>query len=317
MNMKVKTVALASLLAVIFGSSSLLAASETAASSTLPVVVTTTWLADHLKDPGLVVLHIGPLDSYKEGHIPGARIASLRKLMRVDEAGLRDEMPPSEEIARNLSELGINRESQVVTYFAKDDGMGFWAVARYLLTLEHVGMAGRVAYLDGGLPKWIAENRPISTEETAIAATSLTVKAVDDVLVNSQWLSARLGKPGITIVDGRPEAGYSGVAGEWARLGHIAGAVNIPFADLLAKEPPCLLKTAAELTDLFKKAGVKAGDTVVVYCGTGIWASFPYLAARYLGYQARLYDGSFQEWSANESLPVAGPEKSGDSDHKK
>ncbi len=105
-------------------------------------------------------------------------------------------------------------------------------------------------------------------------------------------------------MDGRPAEGYSGLAGHWARLGHIPGAGNIPFFTLLAEEPPYLLKSREELADMFRAAGVQPGDTVVVYCGTGLWASLPYLAARYLDYDVRLYDGSFQEWSATEDLPV-------------
>ncbi|UCC45151.1 MAG: hypothetical protein JSU65_04350, partial [Candidatus Zixiibacteriota bacterium] len=72
-------------------------------------------------------------------------------------------------------------------------------------------------------------------------------------------------------------------------------------------EPPYLLKSREKLSDMFREAGANPGDTVVVYCGTGLWASLPYLAARYLNYEVRLYDGSFQEWAAAESLPVVAP----------
>jgi thiosulfate/3-mercaptopyruvate sulfurtransferase len=311
--MKLKATIFASLLIFLVCSSSVLAAPEATASSIMPPVVTTTWLAEHHDDPGLIILHIGPPDSYQEKHIPGARSASLRKMIRVNEAGIRDEMIPVEEISKALSELGIGNESRIVIYFADENGA--WAVARYLLTLEYVGMSGRVAHLDGGLPKWVTEKHPVSSEVPSVETSNLVVKIAPNVLVDTKWLSARIEKPGISVLDGRPAEGYSGLAGEWDRLGHIPGAVNIPFFTLLAEDPPYLLKSKEELAKMFREVGVKAGDTVIAYCGTGLWASFPYLAARYLGYETRLYDGSYQEWSATENLPIVAPATRGDSDN--
>jgi len=310
--MKPKVIILVSLLAILVFSATLLHAAEAPASDTLPVVVTTAWLAEHLDDPDLITLHIGPPDSYEMGHIPGARKASLRRLIRVNEAGIRDEMPPAEDIAKAFSELGISDSSRIVIYFS-EEGIS-WGVARYLLTLEYSGMAGRAAYLDGGLPKWVAEKRSVSTDVPSIETTDFTAAVAPDVLVDTEWLSTRLEKPGIAVVDGRPAEGYSGLMGHEDRLGHIPGAGNIPFFTLLAEDPPYMLKSREELGTMFREAGVKSNDTVVVYCGTGLWASLPYLAARYVGYEAHLYDGSFQEWSATEKLPVVAPEKSGHSE---
>jgi thiosulfate/3-mercaptopyruvate sulfurtransferase len=300
--MKPKTTIIAGLVTVFIGTFSLLLAPEVPAAATLPPVVTTDWLAEHLEDPGLIALHIGRQGSYEEGHIPGARSASLRRLIRENEAGIRDEMLAAKDIEAALAELGISDNSLVVIYFSEEAIA--WGAARYLLTLEYVGMTGRVAYLDGGLPKWQAEGRSVSTNSPSITTTELEVAAASSVIVDTRWLSTRLDKPGIAIVDGRPEEGYSGVSGHWGRLGHIPGAANIPFFTLMAEEPAYLLKSKEELSKMFGEAGASPGDTVVVYCGTGLWASLPYLAARYLDYEVRLYDGSFQEWAATKELPV-------------
>lgn len=301
--MKSKETMFAYLLAILLSSSSLSSASEASSPTELSPVVSTVWLAEHLEDPGLITLHIGPPESYEKEHIPGARKASLRQLIRVNEAGIRDEMPSAVDLSKALAELGIGESSRIVVYFSEEGSA--WAAARYLLTLEYVGMSGRVAYLDGGLPKWVAEKRPVSTDVPSVENTDLTVATVPGVLVDTKWLMARLESPTVAIVDGRPPEGYSGLAGHWTRLGHIPGASNIPFYTVLAEEPPYLLKSRETLVDMFSKAGAAPGDTVVVYCGTGLWASLPYLVARYLGYEARLYDGSFQEWSGVENLPVA------------
>jgi thiosulfate/3-mercaptopyruvate sulfurtransferase len=310
--MKLKTTIFAAPLTVLICSFSFLLATEVPASVTMSSVVSTAWLAEHLEDPGLITLHMGPPGSYEERHIPGARSASLRRIIRVNEAGIRDEMLSAEDMAEALSELGIGDSSRIVIYFC-EEGMA-WAAARYLLTLEYIGMTGRVAYLDGGLPKWIAEERPVSEEVPSIETTDLAVATVPDVLVDTEWLIARYEESGIAVVDARPAEGYSGLAGHWDRLGHIPGAGNIPFFTLLAEEPPYVLKSREELSEMFRESGAKSGDTVVVYCGTGLWASLPYLAARYLDYEVRLYDGSFQEWSATENLPIVAPGKRNDSD---
>jgi thiosulfate/3-mercaptopyruvate sulfurtransferase len=312
MTMKPKATILASLLAVLACSSSLLSAAEAPSPIKLSPVVSTEWLVEHFEDPDLITLHIGPPGSYEKGHLPGARKASLRRLIRVNEAGIRDEMLSAGDLAEVLAKIGIAESSRIVIYFAEEGAA--WAVARYLLTLEYIGMSGRVAYLDGGLPKWVAEERPVSTDVSSVETTDLAVATVPDVLVDTEWVLARLEEPKIAMVDGRPAEGYSGLAGHWDRLGHIPGAGNIPFFTILAEEPAYLLKSREELSDMFREAGAIPGDTVVVYCGTGLWASLPFLAARYLDYEVRLYDGSFQEWSATENLPVVTPENRDDSD---
>jgi thiosulfate/3-mercaptopyruvate sulfurtransferase len=311
--MKLKATIAAGLLAITIGSFCSLLGPEVVASTSMPPVVSTAWLADHLDDPDLITLHIGPAGSYDEGHIPGARAASLRKIVTVNEAGIRDEMLEAEDIAEALSELGIKENSRIAIYFSDENAA--WAVARYLLTLEYVGMTGRVAYVDGGLPQWVAEKRPVSKETPSFETTDLAVTISPGVVESTEWLITRIENPKVAIIDGRPSEGYTGLSGHWDRLGHIAGAKNIPFFTLLSEDPPYLLKSRDDLRDIFLEAGADKGDTVVVYCGTGLWASLPYLAARYLGYEARLYDGSFQEWAATADLPVTEPAQRSDSDH--
>jgi thiosulfate/3-mercaptopyruvate sulfurtransferase len=301
--MKLRLTIITGLIIILISGSSTLFASQPADTDAIPTVVSTDWLAEHLDDLELIILHVGGKGSYEETHIPGAISASLRKMIRVNESGIRDEMLESKDIIKNLSELGIDDKSRVVIYFANESAA--WAVARYLLTLEYVGMTGRVAYLNGGLPKWIAENRAVSNELASIKTTDFKATVDPDIVVNSKWLNSRLKRQGFAIIDGRPAEEYNGLSGHWDRLGHIPGAGSIPFFTLLSEEPPYLLKSRQELSDMFEQAGVNPGDTIVVYCGTGLWASLPYLAARYLEYDVRLYDGSFQEWSSLKNLPIA------------
>jgi len=310
--MKQKSFIVIGLLAVLIGGTLILHGSEVAISDYLPPVVSTEWLAEHIDEPDLIVLHMGPKGSYEENHIPGARSASLRKLNRKNEKGIRDEMLLPDDIAAVLSELGITNKSRIVVYFSVEAAA--WAIARYVLILEHVGMTGQVAYLDGGLPKWVAEKRPVTTDVSTFDKSNMKVTIDSNILVDIDWAVMRYNKKGVAFIDGRPNEGYTGLSGHWDRLGHIPGAGNVPFTTLLTEEPAYLLKSKEELTMMFIEAGANPGDTVVVYCGTGLWASLPYLAAKHAGYETRLYDGSFQEWSLAENLPVKSTAKASDSE---
>jgi thiosulfate/3-mercaptopyruvate sulfurtransferase len=270
-------------------------------------LISTEWLAEHAEDPGLIVLHVGRKETYDKGHIPGAQIISVRKLIVVSPDGIRDEMPPLEDLTSAFTALGVSNDSRVVVYF--DDAMLLSSAARVFVTLEYLGMGGRVALLDGGLPKWKAEERPLSKETPPAVTSDFEPDLRGDLIVSAEWVSENLDEPEVVILDARPEEQYGGQGAfsEDPRPGHISGAVNMPFFTVLAEEPDYLMKSETELRDMFQDAGAKDGSLIVTYCGTGIWSAPIYLTARYLGYEARFYDGSFQEWSRNDQYPVTRP----------
>jgi thiosulfate/3-mercaptopyruvate sulfurtransferase len=128
-----------------------------------------------------------------------------------------------------------------------------------------------------------------------------------EILIFKDEIQASLDSHDITIVDARPIGQFSGKTKDHnsERKGHIPGAVNIPFSSLSPGEAPYLFKSEKELLDLFEEKGILRESRVLVYCGSGIWASPVYFALRLLGYHVRFYDGSFQEWGNELSLPVA------------
>jgi thiosulfate/3-mercaptopyruvate sulfurtransferase len=138
----------------------------------------------------------------------------------------------------------------------------------------------------------------------------LTVWA--DAIVDAAFVQSRLTAPGTVVIDARTPAFYSGAqtggsAEKPHRAGHITGAKNVPYTDTLTDQG--LLKSADALAAMFRDAGVKAGDTVVTYCHIGQQATAVAFAARTLGFNVRLYDGSFEDWSRRASLPVTNPSK--------
>jgi thiosulfate/3-mercaptopyruvate sulfurtransferase len=283
------------------------------------MLVSTAWLAQHLKDPSLVLLEIGPEDSYNAGHIPGAQYVNFHALMKPhnmdpkmqhhaydpSQAGstLSLELPAIAQLDSVLDALGISANSSVVIYCSKE-----WITpaARAYLTLDYAGLRGRVALLDGGLTSWQAEGRPVTTDVPTVRPGSFRSTPRNDVVVDLAWVKSHRNDPGVHLVDARDHGFYvDSIDNGMARGGHIAGAGSVPFGDLV-DSTSLRLKDKTELTRMFQAAGVRPGNTVVGYCHVGQQASLVYFVARYLGYDARLYDGSFEEWSAYPDLPIEG-----------
>jgi thiosulfate/3-mercaptopyruvate sulfurtransferase len=263
-----------------------------------PSFITPAALAADLKNPALVLLHVGDKEAYAKEHIPGARLVTLAMITAVSQPPLQNEMPAAADLEAKLEALGIGDASRVVVYFAKDE---IPQVARVAFTLDYAGLGARTAILDGGLPAWVRAGQPVSAETPAApVAGSLTIQPRPAALVDLAWVSANLDAPGHRLVDARPTPSYTGEDdrnGEVKRPGHIPGSANVPFLSFFNEDKT--LKSSADLKQLLAAAGIVPGQTVVTYCNSGVQASVPFLVARMLGYDARLYDGSFQEWMAS------------------
>src|SRR2546422_311780 len=256
------------------------------------MIVSAEWLAQHLKEDSLVLLQVGEKDEYVAGHIPGAQFITLTDISTPRGAGLALELPPVAQLKAAFEKLGVTDKSRIIVYFSKD-----WVspTARVFMTLDYLGLGDRTSILDGGLPAWRAENRTVTAELHEPKAGHFTPKPNPKLVVDAAWVSANLDKPGVMILDARAPKFYSGAeAGQMPRAGHIPGAKNIPFSSLV-EEKDNKFKSAAALRQLFETAGVKQDDSVATYCHIGQQASLLYFAARYLGHDAHLYDGSFED----------------------
>jgi len=265
------------------------------------LVVTTDWLAQHLQDSNLVLLHVGEKAEYEKEHLPGAQLVGPRDLAAAQSpGGLTLQLPAPGELGAKLEALGIGDTSRIVVYFGKD-----WVspTTRVLFTLDYAGLSGRTSLLDGGMPAWRSEGRPLTSEVRTPKPGHLTARTDPDVLAELGWVKSRLGKPGTVLVDARASKFYEGGdPGSMPRAGHIPGARSVPFATLVREDNK--FKTDSEIAAIFEQAGVRKDDTVVSYCHIGQQATVVYFAAKLLGYQARVYDGSWDEWSRHDELPV-------------
>lgn len=285
-----------------------LASSFAADTSTWPssVVVTTDWLAQHRADRNVVILHVGDRNNYAKEHIPGARLITFADISRRDSTGLPLEMLPPEQLRANLESFGISDDSHIVVYYADE-----WVTpaTRVVFTLDWIGLGDRTRLLDGGLDAWKRAGHAVTSDVPAATKGALSPRVPKDIIVDAEWIRARAPGKGIVLIDARAPVFYDGPPHGNHRAGHIPGAVNIPFTTITNDQ--LRLTPLAELRTLFEKAGVRKGDLVVAYCHIGQQATGVLLAARALGHEVRLYDGSFDDWSKRTDLPVETARKGG------
>jgi thiosulfate/3-mercaptopyruvate sulfurtransferase len=271
------------------------------------LLVSASWLAEHLNDADLVIIHVGPKEEYEVGHIPGARLLSTAEVSTPQGSGLRLQLPEEDQLKSALERIGISDNSRVVVYFGKD-----WVTpaTRIFYTLDYAGLGGQTSILNGGLPAWRAENHPVTTDVLFVRPGTFTPRPKRNQVVDAAWVQSNLENSSVSLVDARLPDFYSGAnPGTMKRAGRIPGAVNIPFSSLL--DDSNRLKDPGSLREIFRNSGIKPGNRVVSYCHIGQQATMVYFVAKYLGYDASLYDGSFEEWSARSDLPViAGPDAS-------
>lgn len=271
-----------------------------------PLFVSVEWLAQHLRDPNLVLLHVGDAAAYPTAHIEGARLVAVSDVAIGERngPGLGVEMPSPDTLRARLEQLGISDESRIVVYYAKDM---VYQAARIALTLSYAGLGERTGLLDGGLAAWGAAGHPLSADSPAPRVGTLAPLRIRNFVVDAAYVQSMLGAPGVSIVDARDTVFYHGTrAGGSAtapqRAGRIPGAKSVPWSTLT--DESLRIRSAAALAETFAAAGVRAGDVVIGYCHTGQQASAMLTAARSLGFRVLLYDGSFQDWSARSELPV-------------
>lgn len=265
------------------------------------MLVSTAWLAEHLNDPNVVVIVVQNKAGFDKGHIPGAvSMDFMQSHLMTGPTGLTMELPPMSQLAETFGKLGVTNDSHIILYQASDS---FTGTARVYLTLDAMGLGAQTSVLDGGYLLWTKEGRAVSTEPRNVKAGVVTTCPHNDVITDISYVSANMHHPGVAIVDARLAEFYTGATQpDKQRFGHIPGAGNLPFPTLT--DSTGRLKPPDELAKLFQDAGVKKGDHVVVYCHIGQQASAAYFAARYLGYDVRLFDGSWEDWSAHKDLPA-------------
>jgi thiosulfate/3-mercaptopyruvate sulfurtransferase len=264
-----------------------------------PLLVSDQWLASRPQQPDLVVVHVAfDKAEYDAGHIAGARFIPFGAYAVTSADTLRTELPPIDSLARVFGRAGITNSSRIVIVGAPIPA------TRFLLTLAATGLDARASVLDGGVEGWREAMRPLTTEVPVVAATSPTLTATPRVLATAADVRAIVAGGGTQLLDARLPEFFTGVANNgFPRVGRIVGAGNVPFNTLTRELGK--MRDAKTLDRLLTGAGARPGTPVVTYCHVGQQASLLWFAARLAGREARVYDGSFQEWSKLSDAPIA------------
>ena len=273
-------------------------------------LVSTEWLHAHLKDPDLRILdgsyylpQMGrdPRAEYDAAHVPNARFFDIDD---VSDHGsdLPHMVPPVEKFISRMRAMGVGDGHQVVVY----DGMGLFSAARVWWLFKLMGQ-NNIAVLDGGLPKWQAEGRPVEDLPPVIRDRHMTVRRQNHMVKDVTQVSAASKLGDYEIIDARSPGRFRGEEPEpraGLRPGHIPGSKNVCFKDLLNADQT--MKNPVEIRQIFEAAGVDFNKPAITTCGSGVTAAVLSLGLERIGKTDHsLYDGSWSEWGMFPTVPVA------------
>lgn len=270
---------------------------------TIEPIVSADWLAANIDNPRLVVIDIRKVEDYRAGHIPKA-VNIFYNTWAVMGGGLRNQLPPIDDLTDIIASAGITPDSQVIIAGNTDIPPNRSGITRIVWTLKYAGLEN-VAVLDGGWEKWTAQKKPVSTETVRPKPSNFQPRVNNALSATKDYVMSALGKE--VIVDTRDPDFFEGKKklDFVAKAGRIKGAVNLPA--MSAYNQDGTFKSKKELADMAVRAvGTDLQKKIVVYCDTGRLASvWAYLLTDVLGYKnVRMYDGSSEEWMKDPNAPT-------------
>jgi thiosulfate/3-mercaptopyruvate sulfurtransferase len=282
-------------------------------------LVETSWLIEHLYDLNLRVvdmrgyvrtvehdgvqdaLYVGAREEYEREHIPGAVYIDWSSDIVDPDDKVEAQIAPPARFKEIMEDRGIGDQHLVVAY---DSHPASQFATRLWWALRYYGHE-QVVVLNGGFPKWKRENLPVESSIPMYPPATFTPKVQPQLRATAEEVLSMLNKPGVTLVDAREPAQYTGqLARGHGRPGHIPGALNIPREELIDRETGTF-RSNEELARIFADAHVSPEERVVAYCNGGVAATTVLFSLAMLGYpNLTNYDGSWNEWGKRQDLPT-------------
>lgn len=280
-----------------------------------PALVDADWLAAHISQPQVRVVdasfHLPGIErdarcEYLQCHLPGAVFFDIDRICdRGSE--LPHMLPEAGEFARQAGQLGFNDDAHIVVY----DVYGIASAPRIWWVLRVFGH-DRVSVLDGGLPKWLAEDKAVAAGPVSYPAGQFRAERRNELVVDVSQMLAKVRQRDSQVVDVRPPGRFAGLSEEprpGLRLGHMPGATNLPWTDLLDSG---VLQPTDTLARVVEDAAVDRERPIVATCGSGVTACVLALAMFQLGTEhVAVYDGSWAEWGSRDDTPISSDQARG------
>ncbi|WP_299470698.1 3-mercaptopyruvate sulfurtransferase [uncultured Roseibium sp.] len=271
-------------------------------------LVSTQWLADHLQSPDLAVInawmppvtHPDAPSVYPHAHVPGAVFFDVNEICDKN-SDLPHMLPAPHVFSSAMRKLGIGDGQTIVVY----DDFGFYSAPRVWWTLRTMG-AERVFVLDGGFPKWRAENRPVTDDQPRIVQSHFSARLNHGAVADLSQMKKSIQTGDRQVLDARSSDRFAGTAPEpraGLRSGHMPTAFNLPFTQLLNEDGT--FRGHEDLEALYKAAGIDLQKPVTTTCGSGVTAAILTLGLTILGARdLALYDGSWVEWGGRDDTDI-------------
>ncbi len=273
-------------------------------------IVSTDWLFEHISDDNLRIVDASwylPVHKrngaaeYKKEHIPGAIFWDIDEIADLS-SGLPHTIPNAQAFKSHMEKMGLGSEHSIIIY----DGMGLFSAARPWWMLKSFGH-DKCAVLDGGFPKWKAENRPTSNETFALKPAQFEPKLNSEMFYEMKDIFNNISKKTALVIDARSAGRFRGEEPEPrpnCRSGHIPGSISLPFDKILNTGDQTLLGKE-QLKALFEEVLIDPDKPVITSCGSGVTACVLALGLEIIGKKTiAVYDGSWSEWGSTDSMPI-------------